>query len=68
MTWWRRKTFVDRVAEALGRRPRRSGSPALRGGLVALGAAAGVTAASAAVSAIRSRQDRSGEEGQDDRP
>ena len=60
MTWWRRKTFADRVAEALGRRPKRSGSTAVRSGLIALGSVAGVTAASAVASAIRSRQEGSG--------
>lgn len=66
MTWWRKKTFVDRVAEALGRRPKRSGGTAVRSGLIALGSVAGVTAASAVASAIRTRQDSDGG-GQDDR-
>lgn len=64
MTWWRKKTFADRVAEALGRRTRRSGGTAMRSGLIALGSVAGVTAASAVASAIRTRQDQ---EAQDDR-
>jgi hypothetical protein len=62
-TFRRKTTFVDRVAEALGRKPKHSG-PTMRSGLVTLGSVAGVAAASAVVSAIRARQDQGD---QDDR-
>jgi len=59
---FRKKTFLERVVEAVGRkRPRVSGT-ARRSGLIALGSAAGLTAASAAVSAIRDRRDQGGDD------
>ncbi len=64
---FRKKSFVDRIGEALGRKPRRSGGTAVRSGLIALGSAAGLTALSAVVSAVRDRQDQESAEGQDDR-
>ncbi|GAA1728567.1 hypothetical protein GCM10009809_25180 [Isoptericola hypogeus] len=64
---FRRKTFLDRVAEALGGRPKRSGDTAVKSGLIALGSVAGVTAASAVASAVRKRQDQEGQGDQDDR-
>jgi len=53
---FRRKTFLDRAREALGLQKKRSGPDMVRSGLVTLGSLAAVTAASAAVSAIRTRQ------------
>ncbi|ANC31924.1 hypothetical protein [Isoptericola dokdonensis] len=52
---FRKKTVATRIGEAFGRRPRHPGT-AVRSGLVALGTAAGVVAASAAASAIRERR------------
>jgi|GEM_PF-1785943 len=64
ITLFRKKTFLEKVAAALGRKPRRSSSTATRSGLIALGSVAGITAASAVVSALRDRQDQ---ESHDDR-
>ncbi|GAA1971886.1 hypothetical protein GCM10009718_04540 [Isoptericola halotolerans] len=64
---FRKKSLVRRATEALGGGSKRSGSTAVRTGLVSLGTVAGVTALSAAVSAIRDRQDAHDQEDQDDR-
>ncbi|GED11666.1 hypothetical protein [Cellulosimicrobium cellulans] len=58
ITLFRRKTFLDRVRESLGHQRKRPGSGAVRPALVTLGSLAAVTAASAAVSAIRTRQEQ----------
>jgi crotonobetainyl-CoA:carnitine CoA-transferase CaiB-like acyl-CoA transferase len=50
-----KKTIIDRLGEAVGRKPKRS-STALRSGFAAAGAAAGLAIASAVVSAVRERQ------------
>lgn len=50
-----RKTMIDRLGEAVGLKPKRS-STALRSGLAAAGAAAGLTVVSAVLSALRDRQ------------
>jgi len=53
----RKRSLAERVGEALGRKPRKSGFTPPRSALIALGAAAGVTALSAVASAVRARQD-----------
>ena len=50
-----KKTIIDRLVEAVGLKPKRS-STALRSGLTAAGAAAGLAIVSAVVSALRDRQ------------
>ena len=50
-----KKTIIDRLGEAVGLKPKRS-STALRSGLTAAGAAAGLAIVSAVVSALRDRQ------------
>ncbi|WP_454728641.1 hypothetical protein [Cellulosimicrobium protaetiae] len=53
---FRKKSFLDRVKESLRHQQKRVGTGAVRTGLITLGSVAAVTAASAAVSAVRSRQ------------
>jgi hypothetical protein len=50
-----KKTFIDRLGEAVGLKPKHSAT-ALRSGLAAAGAAAGLAVVSAVVSALRDRQ------------
>ena len=50
-----KKTIVDRLREAVGLKPKRS-STAVKSGLAAAGAAAGLAALSAVVSVVRDRQ------------
>lgn len=50
-----KKTIIDRLAEAVGLKPKRS-STALRSGVAAAGAAAGLAVVSAVISAVRDRQ------------
>jgi crotonobetainyl-CoA:carnitine CoA-transferase CaiB-like acyl-CoA transferase len=49
-----KKTIIDRLGEAVGRKPKRSNT-AVRSGLAAAGAAAGLAAVSAVVSSLRDR-------------
>jgi crotonobetainyl-CoA:carnitine CoA-transferase CaiB-like acyl-CoA transferase len=50
-----KKTMIDRLGAAVGLKPKRS-STAVRSGLAAVGATAGLAAVSAVVSALRDRQ------------
>jgi hypothetical protein len=50
-----KKTVIDRLAEAVGLKPKRS-STARKSGFAAAGAAAGLAVVSAVVSALRDRQ------------
>jgi hypothetical protein len=50
-----KKTKIDRLGEALGLKPKRSGT-AVKSGLAAASAAAGLAVVSAVVSALRERQ------------
>jgi crotonobetainyl-CoA:carnitine CoA-transferase CaiB-like acyl-CoA transferase len=50
-----KKTIFDRLGEAVGLKPKRS-STAVRSGLAAASAAAGLAVVSAVVSALRERQ------------
>ena len=50
-----KKTIIDRLGEAVGLKPKRS-STAMRSGLVAAGAVAGLAVVSAVVSALRDRE------------
>lgn len=52
---FRRKTMIDRLGEAVGVKPKYV-TTALRSGVVAAGAAVGLAAVSAVVSAVRERQ------------
>jgi hypothetical protein len=49
-----KKTFIDRLAEAVGLKPKRP-STALKSGLAAAGGFAGLAAMSAVLSALRDR-------------
>lgn len=60
---FRKKSFVRRAADMLNGGSKRSGTTAVKTGLVSLGTLAGVTALSAAVSAIRERRGDDGQEG-----
>jgi hypothetical protein len=52
---FRRKTMIDRLGDAVGLKPKYL-TTALRSGVAAAGAAVGLAAVSAVVSAIRERQ------------
>jgi len=60
---FRKKTFLDRARDALGRPRKKHRTTAVRSGLVTLGSVAAVTAASAAVSAVRARMAPGGGDG-----
>ena len=53
----RKKSLIQQLTEAVGRKPKSSGPMTVRSGLISVGSVVGLAALSAVVSAIRERRE-----------